>query len=280
MKPISFDRFALVYRDAVDSVWQHWNPEMQTSLAKHCTAWGPGRTDFLDYLRLSAVRFYGAYVAAIENECASICDVGGFWGVWPITAAKLGFRAAMTETLRFYGRAFDPLLEHIRMSGVDIFDLDPFAPDAVINETFQMVTAMAVLEHYPHSLRVFMINLSRLTSDGGNIFLEVPNIAYWPKRTALLRGESPLPELRDIYRSEVPFIGHHHEFTTAELLELAELSGLEVTHLRHFNYSLASKNKLRLAVRHPLMSLAFALAPATRECIAITSRKREEGIHH
>lgn len=242
---------------------------MQAEIARHNVAWSSGRTDFQDYLKVSSIRFYKAYCAVAESGGRSVCDVGGFWGVWPATAVKLGFDVAMTETLKYYGDSFAPLFEQIAKSGVEIFDLDPFANDASLPRRFDLVTVMAVLEHYPHSLCTLIENLKRMTRSDGRIFFDVPNIAYWPKRMAMLRGKSPLAEIADIYESEEPFIGHHHEFTIRELRDLARLGGLKIVHEDFYNYSLLGQNKLRLFVRHPVLSTALALSPQSRECIAV-----------
>jgi SAM-dependent methyltransferase len=274
MTKMAFSEFDSVYQDSVSEVWPHWSPTMQTEIARHCIAWSPGRTDFLDYLRVSSIRFYKAYCALADSGGRSVCDVGGFWGVWPMTLKKLGFDAAMTETLKYYGDAFRPLFEEIEKTGVEIFDYDPFDENAKLPREFDFVTVMAVLEHYPHSLRRLMSNVRRIAALSGRIFLEAPNIAYWPKRIALLRGASPLAELADIYNSEEPFIGHHHEFTIAEMRDLAGLAGLTIIGEDFYNYSLAGKSTLRLLLRHPMMCLAFALSPTSRECIAVVCEAR------
>lgn len=269
MTKLYFPEFDKVYQSSVDEIWPYWNKEMQSEIARHCVAWSPARMDFLGYLRLSSVRFYKAYIALIETNGRSICDVGGFWGVWPITAKKLGFAVAMTETLKFYGESFRPLFEQIEKSGVEIFDYDPFEAGSELQKQFDFVTAMALLEHYPHSLKTLIENLKLLTADTGSIYLEAPNIAYWPKRIGLLRGETPLAQLADIYMSKTPFIGHHHEFTIAEMRDLARLSGLKVISEDFYNYSLANARKLKILLRYPMMSLAFALSKTSRECIAV-----------
>ena len=269
MTQLSFSEFDKVYQSSVDEIWPHWNEEMQSEIARHCIAWSPGRMDFLGYLRLSSVRFYKAYCSLVETKSRSLCDVGGFWGVWPMTAKKLGFEVAMTETLKFYGESFTPLFQQIKQCGVEIFDYDPFDKDSVLPKKFDLVTVMAVLEHYPHSLKRLIENLKLLAVESGNIFFEAPNIAYWPKRFALLRGQTPLAQLADIYQSETPFIGHHHEFTLAEIRDLARLSGLKIVSEDFYNYSLADANKLKLLIRYPAMSFAFAVSKTSRECIAV-----------
>lgn len=268
---LSFAEFNKVYLGSLDEIWPHWNETMQAEIARHCIAWSPDRMDFREYLQASSIRFYKAYCALVDSGCGSVCDVGGFWGVWPITAKKLGFDVAMTEAMKYYGDSFDPLFDVIRANGVEIFDHDPFSPEASIDKHFEFVTVMAVLEHYPHSLRTFIENVKRMTTGNGRIYLEVPNIAYLPKRMGMLRGQTPLVQLADIYRSEEPFIGHHHEFTIEEMRDLARLGGLKIITEELYNYSMTGANikSLKSSILYPAVSLAFKLFRTGRECIAV-----------
>jgi len=134
---------------------------------------------------------------------------------------------------------------------------------------------MAVLEHYPHSLKTFMRNVIAMMRPGGEVYFEAPNIAFWPKRVGLLRGSTPLTPLREIFHSAVPFIGHHHEFTMRELHELTELAGLSVTAQEQFNYTPGFEPSLSGFVRHPIRSTAFALLPDSREILGVLCRRKD-----
>jgi 2-polyprenyl-3-methyl-5-hydroxy-6-metoxy-1,4-benzoquinol methylase len=270
MKLISFQEFDKVYQASVQAVFEHWTEDMQRQIALHCHAWSPGLFDFKGYLGASSIRFYKAYrqIAAGDGNF-SVCDVGGFWGVLPLTLKELGFHVAMTEALKYYNDSFNALFDFIRGRGVEVFDYDPFAEDAALDTQFDVVTLMAVLEHYPHSHRTMMKNVSRLMRPGGKLYIEVPNIAYWPKRVGLLMGRTPLAELADVYRSEVPFIGHHHEFTIAELRDLARLSGMRVLVEDFYNYTPGSLPNVKMLVRRPLQFMAFLWLEEARECLAV-----------
>jgi 2-polyprenyl-3-methyl-5-hydroxy-6-metoxy-1,4-benzoquinol methylase len=268
--PLSFQQFDVVYQDAVKVVFEYWTEQMQIELARHCHGWGPGLTDFRDYLEISSIRFYKAYCAIVRGgEAQTVCDVGGFWGVFPLTLKKLGFEVSMTEAMKYYGDSFQRLFKCITENGVTILDYDPFEPSASLPEQFDVITVMAVVEHYPHSLKTFMGNIRSLVNSNGRIYIEVPNLAYWPKRVALLFGHSPLAPLADIFQSDVPFIGHHHEFTVAELRDLVRLSGLSIISEDYYNYTLGAAPGLKPRLRSPLMFLAFPLIKSSRECIAV-----------
>jgi len=274
MKIISFKEFNRIYQETVKSVYQYWTPEMQHELSTHCYSWSPDCFDFRNYLEVSVIRYYRAYHSFADNGGdQSLCDVGGFWGVFAITMKALGVDVAMTESLKYYGTAFTTLFNYISKQGVNIVDYDPFEVEPLGGE-YDFVTVMAVLEHYPHSLRVLMRNLISLMKPEGSIYLEVPNIAYWPKRWNLLHGQSPLPPIRDIYQSEIPFVGHHHEFTISELRSLAGLADLTIE--REFFYTYSPRDPvLKRFVNRPMETMIQWMAPKTRECLAIVCHKRQ-----
>jgi 2-polyprenyl-3-methyl-5-hydroxy-6-metoxy-1,4-benzoquinol methylase len=283
MTSITFDDFQRGHRDVVEEVLRHLTPDMQELIARHNAGWRTGEYDFRNYLMRSAIRNFKAFEALSSHDpgVTTVCDVGGFWGVLAVTLARRGLDVTMTETLRYFSGAFDPLFDFVRSEGVRIHDYDPFSNDAGVIGSFDAVTIMALLEHYPHSLKAFMHNLRGLLAPHGMLFVDVPNIAYLHRRLQLLRGETPLPPIRHIFESRVPFTGHHHEFTVAELRELAELAGFEVVKEDAYNYSgstlkLGSLPKSLLRGRadevflNLLPHMSFRFRPRTRECLCAT----------
>lgn len=275
-EPVSHKEFESIYRQATDEVLNYWTEAMQREIASHNRGWAPEDYNFKVYLEASLVRFYCAYLAmASGSSTKTVCDVGGFWGVFPVTLRALGFDVTMTESLQYYSGSFNRLFDHIRAKGVTIEDYDPFQAGASLSRKFDFVTVMAVLEHYPHSLHDFMTNAKSLLNSKGRLYLEVPNIAFWPKRMGLLLGNSPLTPFGNIYRSKVPFIGHHHEFTVSELGELARLSGLEILSTRAYNYSPNTGFYWKTVIRHPIQTLAFCLLKDSRECLAVLCTSKD-----
>ncbi|MEO1996818.1 MAG: methyltransferase domain-containing protein [Planctomycetaceae bacterium] len=273
MSPVSYDQFSAVYAASVQRVYAHWTPAMQDTLAQHCRSWSSDNFDFREYLKQSVKRFYLAYSQLSDRPHAhSVCDVGGFWGVFGITLSELGYQVTMTEALQYYDGCFDALFAAVRDSGVSILDCDLFAPDVKLEHQYDFVTIMAVMEHYPHSLKSFMDNVGGLLHADSLLYLEVPNIAYWNKRLQLLRGQTPLPDIREIYDSATPFIGHHHEFTMKELESLAEISGLQVLDRRCFNYS-QTMSFARHVCSAPVEALAYLLVPLSREILSVVCQK-------
>ncbi len=254
------------------SIYQYWTPEMQNEIALHNWGWSPSIYDFHNYLERSLSRYYLAYKIITQNSnLQSVCDIGGFWGVFPVTLQELGFKVTMTETLKYYSDSFQALFSHIEKKGVTIVDYDPFQPVMPLPGRYDLATLMAVIEHYPHSLKILFQNVKAMLKPNGKLYIEVPNIAYWPKRVSFLLGQTPLTPIEQIYQSKEPFIGHHHEFTISELRKLANLVGLSIEKESFYNYS--DPFHLRSVLKYPLKSLnqwiAFALLPSSRECISV-----------
>ena len=281
-RALTFDEFRAVYHRSVADVLSFWSPEMQKALAAHNAGYLGETTNFETYLKASDIRYFMAYEAVVRGrESARICDIGGFWGAWPLTLVRLGHSATMTEALDYFGQAFTPLFDYLRGEGVRVVDYDPFQEDATLDATFDGVTVLAVLEHYPHSLATFMANCKGLLEPSSMLYLEVPNLAYWPWRINLLKGRSPLVDVGMIYRSQVPFTGHHHEFTMPELTTLVELSGLVEHEQVGFNYSPDPFRWRSLLGRGGASALAqeiaFRLRIDAREVIGVTAHLPANG---
>lgn len=279
IKKVTFEEFEKVYLDVVESVLEHYTPEMQQEMSQHCVDWGPDVYDFSVYLRSSAERYYIAYKEIYKSGAKTVCEVGGFWGVFPITLARFDFKVCMTEALKYYSSAFDDLFIYIRTQNVEIIDYDPFQEEAsTLNKEFDAISLIAVLEHYPHSHAFLMSNIRTMLKSDGLFFVEVPNIAYWPKRWGFLFGKSPLVSMTCKYRSKIPFIGHHHEFTYEDLIELLKLANFQPKEPYFINYSRLTPQSLRgwlssLKSGQIFFHIITHLFPQTRELILLASTK-------
>lgn len=265
--------FKRIYTEAVQQSLKYWTPEIQKEISLHNIGWSPEKTNTKEYLECSWTRYWKVVETLIESNKKSVCDIGGFWGAFPIALKELGFQVSMTEALKYYSDSFTPLFDHIRSNGVVIHDYDPFEEKPTLQQ-FDAVTVMAVLEHYPHSLSFFMDNIKSLMNEKGLLFIDVPNIAYFSKRVSFLLGKTPLVPIENIYRSRIPFIGHHHEYTLSELENLARLSNMKIVKTECFNYSPSRLFSLRSSILHPVRTIVFALVPTTREVLMITLEKQ------
>lgn len=267
---IPFKEFQHIYNKHLKVIYGFWTLEMQASIAKHNLGWA--ETSFEEYLKKSVKRFYIAY-RNIPEGVKTCCDIGGFWGIYPIVLKELGYDVVMTESMQFYDNGFDNLFKYIQEQGVKILDIDPFTESFDSVTEFDYVSVMAVLEHIPHSIEFFMSNLKNIIKTNGSLYIEVPNIAYARKRIDLLFGKSPLPSIAMIYKSASPFIGHHHEYTLRELKTIFVLTNLTITNTECYNYSMAV-TPIKI-IRYPLSNFAFLINQKSKEVLAVLGTKSE-----
>jgi len=250
---IDRERFDAVYLQGVAEVMARL-PEDWSSLSKHNVGWRKGQFDQEAYLRASAERYWRAYAILDASGARTVLDVGGFLAAFPLALARLGYEVAIAERYDYYGNALDAIASHVKASGVRVIDMDftePSADLAAVRGRFDAVTCMAVAEHLAHSPRALMENICAALRPGGSLVFEVPNLAYWPKRYALLvRGTSVLAPIADVYHSEIPFTGHHREYTISDARYVVGEAGLEVLREETFNYSIDTRqlwNRLKYA---------------------------------
>ena len=241
--PLDISRLREEYPRAVRDVTRFVTPERQEVIARH-----PSRTNLTRYLEASERRYVRAAELFNQHSWSEerplrALDVGGFLGAYPLTLRRLGLSVTLAEVYGYYGGALDDLSEFLVSEGVEVWDVDFTEP---LEESglprFAMVTNMAMLEHLANSPEQLMRNLRSVTDRDGALVIETPNIAYWPKRWGLLRGRTPHPPLEVVYGSETPFLGHHREYTVAELTDLLSWTGFSCRSVDCFNYSLSLRN--------------------------------------
>lgn len=246
-------RFEVVYRQCAAEVLERM-PEDWSAFSSHNLGWRKDRFDAAEYLRMSCERYWRAYRILAAAGAQRVLDVGGFLAAFPLALARLGLAVTIAERYDYYGTAFDAIAAHARANGVRVIDADfsaEVADRASILERFEAVTCMAVAEHLAHSPRILMENIQAALRPGGSLVFEVPNLAFWPKRYALFaRGTSVLAPISEVYHSEVPFTGHHREYTISEARYVVGEAGLEVVDEETFNYGSDTRgiwNRLKYA---------------------------------
>ena len=235
------ESFRREYGRAVDDLLPLFTRERLAVLGRHNPGWGAD-LDVGGYLRASETRYVNALRMAESvrpgSSLGTILDVGGFMGAFPLALARMGAAVTLSEKYSYYYGAFDTVCDRLAAEGVHIWDEDLTEPrEPLPAERFGLVTAMAIMEHLANSPRPLLENARALLDDGGRFLVEVPSIAFWPKRWGLLRGRSPNPPLRTVFDSELPFTGHHREYTAEELRSVLEWTGFRIEGEGSFNYT-------------------------------------------
>lgn len=227
------------------------------------------------YLRCSVVRMAQALNALFRLNVRSgrVLDFGSYFGNFALMCANAGFQVDALDSYRSYGTALQKACRLLNDSGVSMIDADDVGGDlhGLEPSTYDVVLCMGVIEHIPHTPRHVLEAINRALRAGGILIIDTPNLAYQANRLKLARGESIFCPLSAQYYTELPFEGHHREYTATELNWMLQQLGHEAINMTMFNYSVYQSSSLSG------MDLAnyrdMQADPSARELLLSVSRK-------
>jgi 2-polyprenyl-3-methyl-5-hydroxy-6-metoxy-1,4-benzoquinol methylase len=232
--------------------------------------------DWETYLRLSSIRMAAAAAALWPHvpRGARILDVGAYFGNFALMFRDAGYEIDAVDSYAAYGGAFAHTSRLFAESGVRRLDFDDVGLDlrGMPPAGYDAVMCMGVIEHVPHTPRLLLEAVDRVLTPGGLFLMDTPNLAYIYNRQKLARGESIFCPISAQFHTEIPFEGHHREYTIGEIEWMTERIGHEKVSLETFNYSLYGLSVLQGD------DLANVLEterdPTCREVILSLSRKK------
>lgn len=231
--------------------------------------------DWRTYLRMSVIRVLRVHRALAAAGVASgrVLDFGAYFCNFSLFLAARGYTVDALDAFAEYATALGALAPLLSQAGVRRLDFSDMQADlaGLATGAYDAVILMGVIEHIPHTPRPVMEAVDRALRPGGVLVLDTPNIAYEYNRVRLASGESIHYPLASQYRTELPFEGHHREYTTAEVLWLLAQVHHEVLAVEHFNYSIHALEELTGA--DAARFHAMEADPLRREIVMTTSRK-------
>ncbi len=190
-------------------------PSYEPSLVDKESGYGD-RAYAASYLRASSIRVFHAARMLKELGILNgrILDVGSYVGTFALPLQKLGYQVTF-DRYKAFGGAIDGYVDAMRRAGIEAFysSVETEVEDLDKLGQFDAVISMAVIEHIPHTPRLFLESLAQHVRPGGILALDTPNhVRYW-NRKAMDAGESVHQPIEQQYRSAIPFGGHHREYT-------------------------------------------------------------------
>jgi SAM-dependent methyltransferase len=183
-----------------------------------------------------------------------VCDLGGYYGLLAAAIGELGyavdvvddFGSLMTdadhEDLRAWWRA-----KRIQAHDVDLQRADLRLPFE--DQTFDFVTFLAVIEHFPHTPRHVLAEIRRVLRPDGLLILDTPNAGAFGTRVGfLLHGEGLWSEVGELYNSEIPFRGHSRCYGFGEISSILDWAGFVPEEHRLFDLAPHRSASLRARV--------------------------------
>jgi len=166
---------------------------------------------------------------SVQNKEQTIIDLGCGIGILAIALKLLGYK-------HVYGADRDVFLSNTDYTIADIDQLKavwekadviitPSIDDLNIKADF--VVSIAVIEHQPYPKEYFA-SLTQVMKKGAHVYIATPNISNFKNRIRVLIGRAPVVTLEKWYKDARNFVGHWHEYTLAELMQVCELGGLHI----------------------------------------------------
>lgn len=197
--------------------------------------------DWTAYLQCSAVRMVrvldGLWRAGLR--AGRVLDFGAYFGNTALMCRAAGFEVEAIDAYREYEPAFDQCVSLMTSRGLLVRDFADAGLDCDCTPRghYDAVLCLGVIEHIPHTPRLLLESIDRMLKPGGLLVLDTPNIAYLYNRQRLARGQSIMPPIEAQYSTEVPFEGHHREYTVAEVDWMLKQLRHHVLSVETFNYS-------------------------------------------
>jgi SAM-dependent methyltransferase len=183
-----------------------------------------------DQLRdVRRVAFHVSLILLSKGAGASVCDLGGGVGMFPLGCVLAGMEATLVDDFSDpvnFGLAKDIPEQH-RKLGVRVVSRDviekgiDFAP-----ASFEAVTTFHSMEHWHHSPKALFSRVMDCLVPGGLFVLGVPNNANLRKRMTVPFGVGSWSSMEEWYEQE-RFRGHVREPNVSDLLYIASDMGLE-----------------------------------------------------
>jgi SAM-dependent methyltransferase len=199
-------------------------------------------TDIFDLHRSDTpewARYAMTLEVARDREPGILVDLGGYFGVIAHAATRFGHQAHLVDSYGSLGLDHPGLEKWWAKSGITAHDIDlqagdlqlPFADDSV-----DLVTLLAVIEHFPNSPRLVLEEARRILKPGGLFIVDTPNAGYLGTRVGFaLHGGGLWAEVGELYHADFPFPGHTRCYSRTELVQVLTWAGFEAIDLRLFD---------------------------------------------
>jgi 2-polyprenyl-3-methyl-5-hydroxy-6-metoxy-1,4-benzoquinol methylase len=230
-----------------------------------------GREFFSAYLRQSTIRVYHLIeqLRALGPTSGSVLEIGSLFGQFALPLQRLGYDVTVVDRYRAYHGALAGYTDCLRKAGIHVAETYRTDETAVIDTLgrFDAVICMAVIEHIPHTPRELVRMLASHVRPGGVLALDTPNIARYWNRRRLEEGLSIHQSLENQFFSDIPYEGHHREYTAAEMAWMLEQVGCHDVRTTLFDYNLLQFQEL--STEHIEALLAMTVDPTLADTVLI-----------
>ena len=204
--------------------------------------------DWKSYIKLSAIRVAYAHHSLItaDKTTGRILDLGSYFGNFSFALSRLNYKVDALDSYKKYGNAFSRITKQFKEENITVLDFQDIGYDLnkIPSNSYDAILFMGVIEHLAHTPKPLLDAINRILKKGGVLIMDTPNLAYQYKRNIANTGGSSYPSIQDQFETQIPFEGHHREYTTQEIQWILKKIGHQIIFIDHFNYSYYSLKEL------------------------------------
>jgi 2-polyprenyl-3-methyl-5-hydroxy-6-metoxy-1,4-benzoquinol methylase len=138
--------------------------------------------------------------------------------------------------------------------------------------SFDVVCALAVIEHLHDSPREFLNTMGHFVKPGGLLLVEMPNSVNLRKRLSVILGKSNYNPIDELYFSPNEYRGHVREYTLDETVYILKQNKFEIMQATTFEH--IAYEKLKFPMREIYLILGN-LVKTLRSGLLVIARKPE-----
>lgn len=194
------------------------------------------------YLYQTALRVAHLCDALAEHGLASgsVLELGSLYGSFALTLRRLGYEVTAVDRYDGMHPSMGAYVDTLAKAGVRVVRTTRASETEVIDRlgSYDCVIAMAVIEHVPHTPRQLLELMKRRAAPGGLVAIDTPNVARYWNRKRLGEGKSIFQDIAAQFYCDLPFEGHHREYTIDEVRWMLEQLGCADVRVRAFDYNM------------------------------------------
>ena len=194
------------------------------------------------YLYQTALRVTHLSDALAEHglTTGSVLEIGSLYGSFALSLQRLGYDVTAVDRYDDMQPSVNAYVDALTAAGVRIVRTTRASETEVIESlgSYDCVIAMAVIEHVPHTPRHLLEQMRRRTAPGGVLAVDTPNVARYWNRRRLAEGQSIFQDIAAQFHCDIPFEGHHREYTIDEVRWMLEQVGCAGVRVRAFDYNM------------------------------------------
>ena len=194
------------------------------------------------YLYQTALRVTHLCDALAEHGLTSglVLEIGSLYGSFALSLRRLGYDVTAVDRYDEMDPSVNGFVDELALAGVRVVRTTRANETQAIESLglYDCVIAMAVIEHVPHTPRHLLELMRRRASPGGLLAVDTPNVAKYWNRRRLEEGKSIFQDIAAQDDCDMPFEGHHREYTVDEVRWMLEQLGCRDVRLRLFDYNM------------------------------------------